>query len=225
MWPPLAAMTRFNWGRKLLHTFLTDWVLPHGRPWAVDRSLKLICVTVPVLTSLSLNMSPHTEIEGVQIWQLWRPKVFGPDGCSSRLSRRFGSLESGAWERLRLFPPILLTTLDTEIFLFCASLVLFWVGSFSKAFLMVPNLRSSWPLMIFEGLWVLQMLGNPIDTVILLTYNCFEMSVCLWHTRNKADTSILFASITLLIKFTNFLWIKIVFVIHWHWLHVHKCEL
>ena len=60
-------------------TGLPDEVLLHGRPCSVHRGFQLIFVTVAGLTGPCLNMCPNIEIKGVQIWRLWRPKVFGPE--------------------------------------------------------------------------------------------------------------------------------------------------
>ena len=65
-------------------------------------------------------------------------------------------------ECLKLFLPISLTlrdTVDTEIF-FYVSFLIFWQGSFSKAFygFLTSNLMSSWSRTILLGLWVFQVL-------------------------------------------------------------------
>ena len=59
--------------------------------------------------------------------------------------------------KFQILPPIFLTLLDTvnsETFFFCASLVIFWHGSFSNAHLMyfflAYNLMSSWSRTIFS---------------------------------------------------------------------------
>ena len=97
-------------------------------------------------------------------------------------SRRFWVIAALNWcflERLRFFPTFFSNVLDTveiEMFFFCASLVIFWHGSFSKAFLMAswlitwgrPDRRP-----FFRRFEVFKRCSTRW-TVFLLTFNCFE---------------------------------------------------
>ena len=113
------------------------------------------------------------------------PRFFRSLHKRALLSRCFWTIvtvNKGFLECLRYFPPILLTflvTLETEIFFFFASLVIFWHDSFF--FLM-----ASWLIT-----WDLPERGRSVRdsetfkryypqwTVILVTFRCFGISVFL----------------------------------------------
>ena len=53
-------------------------VLLHLLPLLLNRQLQLGNITVTNSTRLGLHLPPDTEVEGVQIGALWRPKMFRP---------------------------------------------------------------------------------------------------------------------------------------------------
>ena len=75
MWLLLSAITHSKRGWKLLQAFLHDEAFSYRPQCAFHRGLELICVTVACLLSLFFNGLPPAEVEGVQIWWLWRPKA------------------------------------------------------------------------------------------------------------------------------------------------------
>ena len=123
-------------------------------------------------------------------------------------------LRRGFFNRLKLFPPSLLTALDTvatEIFFLFAIFVILRARSSLKAFL-IASLLITWGLPERgRSLRVLLFLKRSATrcTVIQLTFSCLAISDFLWPAHRRADTSTLFASILLSFLFRHYLLMKI----------------
>ena len=119
----------------------------------------------------------------------WFFRSFSKPVLFSRCFWPIAALNKGFLELLMLFPSIFLTILDTvetEIFFFCASLVIFWHGSLSMAFL-VASWLISWGLpdrgRSFRNLQAFKRCSTWW-TVILLTFNCLKFQFS-WGLRVK----------------------------------------
>ena len=73
----MATIIRSNRGRKLLQTFLTKpfLIVYHTR---FKEAMSSSALLWRVLQAFFLKVHSQAEVEGVQIWWLWEPKIIGP---------------------------------------------------------------------------------------------------------------------------------------------------